>query len=110
MRKKYAKQLASSLDAIVFHLSSKPEIEKVILFGSYVREKADLFTDLDIAVIMKSDKPFLERCAMLRKELMVDVDLDLLVYTPDEWRSQSNRPYFKQIKKTGSILYAKSGN
>lgn len=108
LRDRYAGKLKTSLNRIVRRLSAKPEVEQVILFGSYGKGRADLLTDLDLAVVMGSEQTFLERCAKLRQELDVDVDLDLLVYTPEEWQRHRDDPFFKAMRVSGKVLYAKS--
>lgn len=99
--------LENSLHNIVERLSHIPEVDKIILFGSYCQGRRDLLTDLDIAVVMDSDIPFLERCAQLRQMVDADVDLDLLVYTPDEMEKNANKPFFKSILTKGKTLYEK---
>jgi len=106
-RKRYCRDLENSLRDIVDRLSRMPEVKKIILFGSYADGRRDLLTDLDIAVVMDSDKSFLERSVQLRNLLDVNVDLDMLVYTTDEWRQNSDRPFFKNILSSGKVLYEK---
>ena len=106
-RIRYSRDLEKSLQDILDRLSQVPEVEKIILFGSYSEGRKDLLTDLDIAVVMNSDKSFLERSAQLRTLVGVNVDLDLLVYTPDEWRQNADRPFFKNILSSGKVLYEK---
>jgi predicted nucleotidyltransferase len=106
-RQRYCRDLEDSLRDIVDRLSQVPEVEKIILFGSYSEGRRDLLTDLDIAVVMDSDKPFLERSAQLRNLVGVNVDLDLLVYTPVEWQQNSGRPFFRNILSNGKVLYEK---
>jgi len=40
------------VDRLKRELASIPEVERVILFGSYVRGRRDLLTDLDVLVVM----------------------------------------------------------
>ena len=106
-RERYCRDLEQSLRNVVDRLSQIPEVEKIILFGSYEGGRRDLLTDLDIAVVMDSDQPFLERCAQLLQLVDATVDLDLLVYTPDEWRQNAGKAFFKKIVSTGKMLYEK---
>lgn len=110
LRECYRDRLSASLRSIVEALTARPEVERIILFGSHARARNDLLTDLDLAVVMESGESFLDRCAALRQELDVDVDLDLLVYTPQEWRLNADRPFFRAIQASGRVLYAKRGS
>jgi hypothetical protein len=56
---------------------------------------------------MNTDKSFLERLRMLYGLLAVPVDLDLLCYTPDEWRKMRGRPFFKRVLQEEVVLYEK---
>jgi predicted nucleotidyltransferase len=106
-RTAYSNLLKASLDQIVTKLSALEEVERVSLFGSYARGRIDLLTDLDILVIMNTDKSFIERLRMLYGLLAVPVDLDLLCYTPDEWKKMRERAFFKRILQEEVVLYEK---
>jgi predicted nucleotidyltransferase len=83
------------------------EVERVSLFGSYARGRADLFTDLDVLVVMQTDKTFPERLRLLYSLLAVPVDLDLLCYTPQEIQALKQRPFFKNLLQEEMVLYEK---
>ena len=106
-RAAYVSRLQASLHDIVTKLSALEEVERVSLFGSYARGRADLFTDLDILVVMDTDKTFVERLPILYSLLAVPVDLDHLCYTPQEFRSLSERPFLKRILQEEVVLYEK---
>lgn len=106
-RAAYAALLERSLRQIVTTLSSLAEVEKVSLFGSYARGRADLLTDLDILVVMKTEKGFLERLGLLYSLLAVPVDLDLVCYTPQEYQALKDRPFLKRILQEEVVLYEK---
>lgn len=81
-RKCYVTALERDLESLVYQLRSMPEVHKLILFGSYAKGRRDLFTDLDLIVVMESQDDFVTRCAELAGRLDAGVALDLLVYTP----------------------------
>jgi predicted nucleotidyltransferase len=85
-----------------------PEVELVILFGSYNAGRRDLFTDLDILVVMESPLDFITRTAELYRRLSAGVDLDLLVYTPEELCSNKKKPFLRHALETGKVLYEKT--
>ena len=106
-RAAYANLLRESLQHIVQTLSALDEVERISLFGSYARGRADLFTDLDILVVMETEKGFLERLQMLYALVAVPVDLDLICYTPQEFQSLKEQPFLRQILREEVVLYEK---
>jgi predicted nucleotidyltransferase len=80
-------------------------VQKIILFGSYATGRRDLFTDLDLLVIMDSSLDFVTRCAEVARRLRASVALDLLVYTPQEIEQMRDRPFLRHILRTGKVLY-----
>jgi predicted nucleotidyltransferase len=95
-RREYQHSLDTSLERIINKLSEIPEVMKVISFGSYANGKRDLFTDLDLIVIMETEKEFIQRTAELYQLLHSDVDLDLLVYTPEEFKKMRAGSFFTE--------------
>ena len=66
-----------------------------------------MFTDLDLLVVMSSELDFVHRTAEVYSQLRVDVDLDLLVYTPEEFEEHRDRGFVKRAIETGRVLYEK---
>ncbi|MGQ9779767.1 MAG: nucleotidyltransferase domain-containing protein [Bacillota bacterium] len=79
--------------------------KKIVLFGSYARGRADALTDLDLMVVMESDLPFVERLGMLYRRLAPRVAVDILAYTPEEWRKMQETPFVRRALKEGRVLY-----
>jgi predicted nucleotidyltransferase len=104
-RERHAQALAHDLDRLVQQLCTMPEVQMVILFGSYAAGRRDLFTDLDILVVMQSPLDFVTRSIELARRLRVGVALDLVVYTPEEMQEIRHRPFIRHILKTGKVLY-----
>ena len=106
-RETYRKDLSTALERIVRQLSSRRDVQKVILFGSFSCGKRDLFTDLDLLVVLESKLDFVSRTAELYRSLNAGVDLDLLVYTPEEYKRMSESGFLKHVMNRGEILYEK---
>ena len=104
-REEYIRLLEKSVEKIVKSLSGK--VEKVSIFGSYNKRQPDLFTDLDILIIMKTEKPFLERLKEVYSLLSLPVDADILCYTPEEFKKIKRRRFFKKILEDEVVLYEK---
>ncbi len=77
----------------------------IVLFGSYARGRRDVFTDLDILVIMDSDLPFVERLADVYRKVSPRVATDLLVYTPEEFEDMKERRFLKHALKDAEVLH-----
>jgi predicted nucleotidyltransferase len=58
--------------------------EKLILFGSVAQGDIHEWSDLDLVVIKKTEKPLLERTEEVLRLIRPKVGLDVLVYTPEE--------------------------
>jgi len=106
-RAAYADLLERSLRRIVETLSKVEGVVRISIFGSYARGRADLFTDLDVLVIMETELGFVERLRILYELLAVPVDLDLLCYTPQEFRALKDTPFFSRIREEEVVLYEK---
>jgi len=106
-RAEYAEALDQALSKIVAHLANMPEVEQVILFGSYAAGRRDLFTDLDLLVVMSSEQDFVRRTAELYQQVAAGVDLDLLVYTPEEFERLRRHGFVRQALETGRVLHEK---
>jgi predicted nucleotidyltransferase len=104
-RKRYVYSLQHDLAQLVQQLSSLPNVQKVLLFGSYAAGRRDLFTDLDLLVVMDSPLDFVSRCADLARQLKASVALDILAYTPQEFEQIRDRRFFRQVLKTSKVLY-----
>ena len=109
-RQSHADTLARDLELIRATLSGMPEVHRIILFGSYARGRRDLFTDLDIMVIMDSDLDFVERCAALAARVKASGPLDLLVYTPEEFDRIKERPFFRKALSESQVIYERNSD
>ena len=109
-RASYVEKLQSSLNHIVDVLAAMPEVKRISLFGSYASGRADLFTDLDVLVVMETDEGIPERLGRLYSLLAVPVDMDLLCYTPEEFERMKQRPFLRRILREERILYEKGSS
>ena len=99
-------QIRMIIDKIAIHY----EPERIILFGSYANRNATKDSDLDICVIKKTDKSFLQRSLELRKLIRpIQVAMDLFVFTPNEFEEKkelvNHIAYF--ANKYGIVSYEK---
>jgi predicted nucleotidyltransferase len=106
-RTAYVAELEEAVNRLVAVLSAMPEVERVILFGSYARGRRDLFTDLDVLVLMRTELGFLERTKHLYRMLDLPVDADILCYLPEEFERLKERPLLRRALQEGIVVYEK---
>jgi len=111
MRSAHAAALDRALETAIDNLAELPEVEKVIVFGSYQRGRRDLLTDLDLLVIMRSSESFLPRTERLYRLLggKMRVDFDLVAYSPEEIAQNASNPFLKRALEEGRVVYERPG-
>lgn len=100
-RERYRDALEEAVQRIVTMLAQKPEVERAILFGSYAHGRRDLFTDLDVLIVMDSALDFISRTAKMYRDLCCPVDMALLVYTPEELACNRDRGFIRRVLEEG---------
>jgi len=79
--------------------------EKILLFGSLANDEINKWSDIDLILVKDTKKPFLDRSKEVLLLLKPKVGMDILVYTPEEFRQLSEKKFFKEeIIKKGVIL------
>ena len=98
-----------SIDGIREKLKALKEnkaIRKVILFGSHARGDVSRKSDMDLVVIMDTDKRFFDRYDLCDELYDIfDTGLDILPYTEEELSRISHRPFIKTIINEGIVVY-----
>jgi len=80
-------------------------VRHVILFGSLASREPGLLSDLDLLIVWDTPLDYLSRTVELYRKLDPHGPVDLLVYTPDELRRMSDRPFIRAILEQGEVLY-----
>jgi predicted nucleotidyltransferase len=101
----------TSLDEIRRSFASvlaRGRAKRAIVFGSYARGEEDRYSDLDLIIVVETERSFPERA----KEFLGLYDvwekgIDILVYTPDELREMlDKRRYFiEKALEEGVVIY-----
>lgn len=83
---------------------------RIILFGSYAYGTPHRDSDVDILVIMETDRPRHKRSVAINRALAgLLIPKDILVYTPaevDDWKDVP-QAFVTQVLKKGVVIYDK---
>lgn len=92
-------------DNIISSLKKKNP-QRIVLFGSYAYGKPKQDSDIDLLVIVDTDKSFHERIQELRPLLPKDKAIDLIVLTPQEYqKAKGINPLVSEIDSKGKVIY-----
>lgn len=83
-------------------------VVRAVIFGSAARGELSRRSDVDILVVQRTDKRFLDRYDPLLREIAQAIpgrDVDLLIYTPEELEALSVRPFIARALREGKVLY-----
>jgi len=87
-------------------LLQRYEPEQIILFGSRARDEADAYSDYDVIVIKRTERPFLQRLSdMVPYLIEFDRPAEILVYTPGEFDRMRETGLGWIIQQEGVLLY-----
>jgi len=76
------------------------------LFGSFAREEADRFSDIDIIIVYRTPKRFLDRLEELYRHWNIDRAVDILAYTPEEYEVLLKESDFvREAVEKGRVIY-----
>jgi len=100
----------SAVDMVVEAIVQDFSPKMIVIFGSVARGTADGESDLDMMVVMDSDKPHAARSAEIQLSLWnrkLLLDEDIIVITPEEFELKKDDEYsfIHEIMATGVIAY-----
>ena len=102
--------LQAELDRIVRTLVRRYDPEQIILYGSFARGDIHEWSDLDLCVVKRTKKRFMERLEEVGLLTLPRVGTEILVYTPEEVaaaKEQGNYFIVGEIMEKGKTLYRK---
>ena len=81
-------------------------VEKVILTGDMITGDYTPVSRIDLIVVHDTDRPFGRRADFFSFHLGSSVDVDTLVYTPEEFeRLREELPALRNACKKGRVIY-----
>lgn len=107
-------QPASSLDqitSVIITICQRYAIIKAIVFGSFAVGDISKRSDLDLILIMETDKRFLDRYDGIYPEITDAIKhraVDLLIYTPGEFQKMQDEPFMRRAVNQGVVFYGRN--
>lgn len=103
-------RLQEELDRILPIIRSQYEPERIVLFGSLATDTVGPWSDLDLAIIKRTDKRFLDRTLDVFNLVGAGLATDFLVYTPEEFAVMARDNDFvrEEIIHKGKVVYEKN--
>lgn len=99
-----------NLDELTRKIAERYNPEKIILFGSRAKGDVDEYSDLDLILIKKTGKGFVERLVDPILLNILPMRTDCFVYTPEEFEQmrENENPFIMHALKHAKVLYEKS--
>jgi uncharacterized protein len=111
MAAEHASAIIEELSERLRPIFRKHGVLRAVVFGSAARGDMSRRSDVDILVVQRTGKRFLDRYDPILREMVAAVPgrgVDLLIYTPEELESLSDRPFVGRILREGKTLYERS--
>jgi predicted nucleotidyltransferase len=100
----YINQLSSKTCPVF----QKYRIKKAIIFGSVARGTYTRKSDIDLILIQETNKRYFERFEGLLEELYEAIagrDIEVFIYTPEEFSQISHRKFIQRALREGRVIY-----
>lgn len=106
-RRTTASQSVKGIAARLRPFFREKNVVKAIVFGSWARGTNTRRSDLDLAVIIPTERAFLDRRRELHgiDELLGGLHPELLIYAPGELEAISHRPFIRRMLSEGITIY-----
>ena len=103
-----SRRIQSELERIQSLVSREATVERVYLFGSAVDEdRLHDESDIDLCIVQRTTHRFYDRLAEWIDRIQPQMGLDLVVYTPEEFKEMEHSSHFvrSEIKRRGKEIY-----
>jgi predicted nucleotidyltransferase len=75
--------------------------QRILPFGSLTTDRIDEWSDIDLMIVKETNLKFLDRTREVFQLLRPRVGVDILVYTPDEFKQMSQQGAFVRDEVVG---------
>ena len=105
--------ISEKLDHYVKCISNVIKVDQIILFGSYAKNSAHEYSDIDVAVIspeLDKNKSRYENVREIkRRTKLLEPGLQLFAFSTETFNNEEGiqRLFIREIKKTGKVIYKK---
>ena len=105
--------ISGKLDHYIQCISSAIKVDQIILFGSYAKDLAHEYSDIDIAVVspeLDKNKSRYENVREIKKRTkLIEPGLQLFAFPTETFENEEGvqRLFIREIKKTGKVIYQK---
>ena len=101
-------QVRKIINEFVQSLEPDIKVERVILYGSYARGRAEEWSDIDVAVLSPtfakmSEVKVIEEVS--RRTIHCDSRLSPFAYTPSQFDKALPYMFAAEIRRTGKVVY-----
>lgn len=104
------RRLDAEVERLAGALRALDDVDAALVFGSYARGDTSLHSDLDLMVVRRDERRYVDRIGDLYDVLRPRIEIDLLVYTPEEFAELRERRYFvKKAVREGKVLVDRRG-
>lgn len=102
-----SREKVSSQEIVKIIVEQYGPVEKILLFGSQARGEADEYSDLDLIIVKRTNKRFLER---LLEAPLLPIPADVFVYTPEELEQmkENDNPFILSALESARVIYERS--
>jgi len=101
-------KLKSSMEFITRQLIELGAL-KIILFGSLAEGNVDVYSDLDLLVVMPSTKSGGEWMKFVYENVERGIDSDIIVYNQEELREKLPvSSFLRHVLQSGRVIYEKA--
>lgn len=105
--------ISEKLKKYINEITAKIKVDQIILFGSYAKDTAHEYSDIDIAIIspeLDKNKSRYENVREIKKRTrLIEPGLQLFAFPTETFDKEEGiqRLFIREIKKTGKVIYPK---
>ena len=106
--------ISEKLNRYVTSISNAIKVDQIILFGSYAKDSAHEYSDIDIAVVspeLDKNRSRYENVREIKKRTkLIEPGLQLFAFPTETFQNEEGvqRLFIREIKKTGKVIYQRT--